>query len=301
MKKLFGTSALVMALAMPAFAEQHMTAAPANGTMGMTSPYLEGVDRGVRASDFIGKRVYVTEQDTSAMAGESLAAADTEWDDAGEISDLIISLNGDAEAVLVDFGGFLGIGEKTVAVSMANLVMVPDSNSSDDYFIVFHGTKDALQSAPEFNPDMVFEAAAVDNTTAMPADGMTTTAPVDGTTATAPMAPADGTTAMAPANGTMANDEMVDLTVMTEADLIGKRVIGINDEDVGEISAVAVGADGKIEGAIVDVGGFLGIGEKRVSLGSEALSIVRNAGGTVDHFRVTMTQEQLETLPAYAN
>lgn len=303
MKKLFGTTALVMALAMPAFAQD--TTAPVDGTMAAdtamtaSSPYLEGVDRGVRASDFIGKRVYVTEQDTSTMPVEALASADAEWDDAGEISDLIISLNGDAEAVLVDFGGFLGIGEKTVALSISELVMVPDSNSPDDYFIVFHGTKEALEGAPEFNPDMVFEAAAVDTTMA-PADG-TTMAPADGTVATAPavtdpaVAPVDGTMAATD----MADGEMVDLTVMTEADLIGKRVVGANDEDVGEVSAVAIGADGVITGAVVDVGGFLGIGEKRVSLGSDALSIVRAADGSVDHFRVTMTQEQLKSLPTY--
>ncbi|MFN4155487.1 MAG: PRC-barrel domain-containing protein [Paracoccaceae bacterium] len=309
MKKLFGTSALVMAMALPAFAQQATTTMPATDATNMTSPYLAGIDGGVRASDFIGKRIYVTEQDTSSIPVEAIAVADTNWENAGSISDLIITLDGDAQAVLVDFGGFLGIGQKTVALSMDDLVMVPDSSSPDDYFIVFHGTKAALEGAPEFNPDMVFEAPPA-NTSMAPADGTAPMSPAGGVAATDPAmtAPADGT--MAPAGGTMADgtmaadgamtdDGMVDLTVMTEADLIGKRVVGINNEDVGEISAVSVGANGAIEGAIVDVGGFLGIGEKRVSLGSEALSIVRNAGGTVDHFRVTMTQDQLETLPTF--
>lgn len=323
MKKLFGTSALVMAMALPAFAQDTTTTMPADTAMTAPSPYLEGVDRGVRASDFLGKRVYVTEQDTSAMSTDAIAEANTDWEDAGEISDLIISLNGDSEAVLVDFGGFLGIGEKTVAVSMANLVMVPDSNSPDDYFLVFNGSKAALEGAPEFNEDMVFEAAAETTAadgmaTTAPAGDMTTTAPAGDMTATDPaMVPADpnatapaATDGMAATDGTAATDgmaatdmsnEMADLTVMTEADLVGKRVVGPNDEDVGEVSAVAVGADGVITGAVVDVGGFLGIGEKRVSLGSDALGIVRTADGMVDYFRVTMTQEQLETLPVYAN
>ncbi|NEX45882.1 PRC-barrel domain-containing protein [Pseudotabrizicola algicola] len=331
MKKLFGTSALVMALAMPAFAQDATAPMPADGNMAttqdtmaqgnmaMNSPYLAGIERGVRASDFIGKRVYVTEQDTSTMSVDAIAVADTEWDDAGEISDLIISLSGDAEAVLVDFGGFLGIGEKTVALSMANLVMVPDSNSPDDYFIVFHGTKAELEGAPEFDENMVFEATAtntgVNNTTGMAADGtapvapatdgMAATAPADGAATTAPADGTVGTTGGVVADGTMTdgamtnNAEMADLSTMTETDLIGKRVVGVNDEDIGEVSAVAIGANGAIEGAIVDVGGFLGIGEKRVALGSDALTTVRNADGTVDHFRVSMTQDQLETLPEY--
>lgn len=300
MKKLFGTTALVMAMALPAFAQDTATTMPADDMAGMTSPYLEGVDRGVRASDFLGKRVYVTEQDTSMMSTDAVAAAGEDWEDAGEISDLIISLNGDSEAVLVDFGGFLGIGEKTVAVSMANLVMVPDANSPDDYFIVFNGSKAALEGAPEFNPDMVFEAAAVDAPPEASTD-MTTTAPagdVAVTDAPAADAPVAGTD-MAADTTMAADDTMVDFTTMTEADLVGKRVMGPNDEDVGEISAVAVGSDGTISGAVVDVGGFLGIGEKPVALDSSALTIVRNAGGTVEHFVVTMTQEQLETLPTY--
>lgn len=324
MKTLFGTTALVMALAMPAFAQttppadttapagtmmDGTTAAPAGtmaGTNAMdaTSPYFAGIDRGVRASNFIGKRVYVTEQDTSSMQVEAIGAADAEWDDAGEISDLIISLNGDAEAVLVDFGGFLGIGEKTVALSINNLVMVPDSNSPDDYFIVFHGNKAELEAAPEFDENMVFEAAATDRTVAGSA-GMGTTAPLGNTTGTAPAGGSmatDGTMAADGTNtagATMNDGEMVDLATMTETDLIGMRVVGANNEDIGEISAVAIAADGAIEGAVVDVGGFLGMGEKRVSLGSDALTMVRNADGTLDHFRVTMTQEQLESLPTY--
>ncbi|RGP38329.1 PRC-barrel domain containing protein [Pseudotabrizicola alkalilacus] len=314
MKKLFGTSALVMALAMPTFAQDTTAPAqimPADGAMATNSPYLAGVNNGVRASDFIGKTIYVTEQDTSTMPVEALAAADASWENAGSISDMIITLDGETQAVLADFGGFLGIGQKTVALSMDDLVMVPDSSSADDYFIVFHGTRAALEGAPEFNPDMVFATEPVDATMA-PADGTAPMAPVDGTAPMTPTdgvagtdpamtPPADGTVAMdgTMADGTVADDGLVDLATMTEADLIGKRVIGLNDEDVGEISAVAIGADGAIEGAVVDVGGFLGIGERRVALGSETLTIVRNAGGTIDHFRVTMTQDQLETLPEY--
>ena len=281
MKKLFGTSALVMALALPVFAQEANTTAPANTAIALQSPYIEGIDRGVRASNFIGKRVYVTEQDTSVLSVDAIAQADTEWENAGEISDLIISLNGDAEAVLVDFGGFLGIGEKTVAISMANLVMVPDSNSPDDYFIVFHGNKAELEGAPAFNPDMVFEAVASDP---MPSETTMTDQTMNAQSGTS-----------------MADDPALDVTAMSEADLLGKRVIGPNNEDLGEISAVAIGAEGAITAAVVDVGGFLGIGEKPVALGANELTIVRNAGGTVDHFQVSMTQDQLEALPTYVN
>ena len=295
MKTLFGTTALVMALALPAMAQDAVT------------PFLPGIDRGVRASDFISKRVYITEQDTSAMSGEAIAAANTDWEDAGEISDVIISLNGDTEAVLVDFGGFLGIGEKTVAVSMANLVMVPDTNSPDDYFIVFTGSKAALESAPIFDEAMVFEATTTEAVTTTETAPAATDTMAATTTETAPAATdtmaatttTEGTVATDPAATAPMTEGMVDYSTMTEADLIGKRVYGPNNEDVGEISAVTLAEDGKIAAAVVDVGGFIGIGEKPVALGAEMLKLVPDAEGDDQIFRVSMTQEQLEALPTY--
>ncbi len=273
MKHLLTSTALVLALAAPALAQTE------------TSLYIEGVENGVRASSFIGKRVYVTEADTTGMAEMELADADANWQDAGEISDMIISLSGDTEVVLVDFGGFIGMGEKTVALDMRQLTMVPDADSPQDYFIVFKGSQAELEAAPAFNPEMVFDAN--DTTTMDPAADATTTA--TGTEATADAAT---TPAM--------SGDMVDLAAMAETDLVGKRVYGPNDEDVGEISAVSLDADGKIAGAVVDVGGFLGMGEKKVALTSEMLMLVTDADGDEQRFVVNATQAELEAMAAYA-
>lgn len=279
MNKFLATSALVLATAAPAFAQS------------TSSIYLEGVENGVRASDFIGKRVYLTEADTTGMSETALADADTNWQDGGEISDLIISLSGDTEAVLVDFGGFLGMGEKTVALDVSQLALVPDADSPDDYFIVFKGTKAELESAAPFNPDMVFAATNADASATEDTSLATDPANTD---------VAAGTT-VAPEDGTMAANttgEMVDLSTWVEADLIGMRVYGPNNEDVGEVSAVSLNADGKIAGAVVDVGGFLGIGEKPVVMTSETLTLVKD--GDNAKFVVNATQEQLEAMETYA-
>lgn len=291
MKKLLLTTALLSALSAPALAQTTDV-----------SPYLPGIDSGVRASNFIGKRVYVTEADTTGLADTAIAAADETWLNAGEISDIMISLTGDTEAVLVDFGGFLGIGEKTVAVALDQLTLVPDASSPQDYYIVFNGTRETLTNAPAFDPEMVFAVEA-------PADESVVTDPVatemtDDTTATDPaatdemadtgMADATDSTELAPADG-----EMVDLAAWAETDLVGKRVLGPNDEDVGEISAVALAADGAIEGAVVDVGGLLGIGEKKVALESDMLQLVTEPDGEI-WFRVTATEEELEAMPPHA-
>ncbi|MBK8439596.1 MAG: PRC-barrel domain-containing protein [Rhodobacter sp.] len=283
MKTLLANTVAASALALvafPALADSHEAE---------RQTYLPGIEQGVRASDFIGKTVYVTEADTTGMSTEAIAEADAAWQNAGEINDLMISLSGDTEAVLVDVGGFLGIGEKTVAVALNELTLVPDTNSPDDYFIVFHGTSASLEAAPAFDPEMVFEAA---EPTADPAadPALTKAEPPIADPATQ-----EAVTSVTEPQADPLPGETVDLSTWVEDDLIGMRVYGPNDEDVGEISAVAVGTDGKIEGAVVDVGGFLGIGEKKVALDSGMLMLVREADGD-SWFRVGATQEQLESM-----
>lgn len=83
------------------------------------------------ATDFIGKRVYT-------KAG----------DDIGEVNDLFVTDNGNVRAVVLGVGGFLGIGEKDVAVSMNAVEMVQDG---DAVRLVVDATKDQLQAAPTFD------------------------------------------------------------------------------------------------------------------------------------------------------
>ena len=44
--------------------------------------------------------------------------------------------------------------------------------------------------------------------------------------------------------------------------------------NVGEIGDVVLTADGKIDAYIIDVGGFLGVGEKEVAIGSDNLAFM---------------------------
>ena len=48
------------------------------------------------------------------------------WDDIGEINDIVLSPTGDVQGVLVDIGGFLGIGARTVALDMGQLHFLRD-------------------------------------------------------------------------------------------------------------------------------------------------------------------------------
>ena len=57
-----------------------------------------------------------------------------------------------------------------------------------------------------------------------------------------------------------------------------------NDEDVGEINRLVMNDSGKIERVVLDVGGFLGMGERQIAVTLDELNIVRT--GDSDEFLI---------------
>jgi sporulation protein YlmC with PRC-barrel domain len=68
----------------------------------------------------------------------------------GEIMDLLVNQSGQIEAAIVGVGGFLGAGEKDVAVSF-NAIKATKKN--DKTYLTLDTTKDALNNAPGFKYD----------------------------------------------------------------------------------------------------------------------------------------------------
>jgi len=68
----------------------------------------------------------------------------------GEISDCLVSKDGKISAVIVSVGGFLGMGEKHVAVPFDN---VHETQSKGERWLTMNTTKDALKSAAGFKYD----------------------------------------------------------------------------------------------------------------------------------------------------
>ena len=80
--------------------------------------------------------------------------------------------------------------------------------------------------------------------------------------------------------------------------LTGTAVYGSNEERLGEIGDVILTPEGDVDAVTVDVGGFLGIGEKEVAVGMDNLAFMTDEGG--DFYLFTdFTQEQLEAAPEY--
>lgn len=325
MKKFLATTAVALIAAGPIYAAAHS----------MEGPFVQaGAEGDLMGSELIGKRLYVTESEVDAEATMT-ADGTAEWDDVGEINDVLISKEGEIKAVLLDIGGFLGIGEKRVAVSMDDLKFVRDGDDADDYFVVLQGATAALEEAPDFSMDMNMEEAEADMEAAgeeMEAEAETAAAEVSEEAAEVEAeaetemaeteaevetemaeAEAEVETEMAEADTAMDTERnlwdrpAMELEGYTNADpakltaeaLEGANVYDANEEDIGEIVNLVLSEDGQITQMVADIGGFLGLGEHRIAIEFDEAQILRDESG--DDFRVfiSATKEQLEQRPEY--
>jgi sporulation protein YlmC with PRC-barrel domain len=78
----------------------------------------------------------------------------------GSVSDVLVSPNGQVNALIVGVGGFLGAGEKNVAVSFN---AVKETMKNNKVYLTMNTTKDALKSAPGFKYDSDKTAWVPDN------------------------------------------------------------------------------------------------------------------------------------------
>jgi sporulation protein YlmC with PRC-barrel domain len=77
--------------------------------------------------------------------------------------------------------------------------------------------------------------------------------------------------------------------------MIGTNAVTANNEDIGEIENLLISPDGQVEAAIVEWGGFLGIGSRTAAVPWNELRL--NEAG--DRVVIDMTREEMEMLPAY--
>jgi len=88
----------------------------------------------MRASKLIGTKVVNTANETI-----------------GDINEVVLGMDGKVAAVVVGVGGFLGMGEREVAVNFESLRMSRDSNK--DLVLTVNATKESLKAAPEWRWD----------------------------------------------------------------------------------------------------------------------------------------------------
>jgi hypothetical protein len=105
---------------------------------------------------------------------------------------------------------------------------------------------------------------------------------------TAPKAPVPGQILVQDAN-----------TILAKQDLIGQTVYAPDKAKIGSISDLILSKDGKsVEGFVIGVGGFLGIGEKSVALKLDKLKMSLGANGAME-LAMDMTKDELRNTPSF--
>jgi sporulation protein YlmC with PRC-barrel domain len=165
--------------------------------------------------------------------------------------------------------------------------------------------------APEADADREADTAEAPDTDAATdtAEAPATTEPMTEDTAEAPateplgdtVAPAD-TTAEAPAEEP-AKPVEGQITMQSENtiladDLIGSNVYSDAGEKIGDVDDLIVNLDGTVEGVVIGVGGFLGMGEKWVAVKMDSLSTMTDESGTL-RLVSSATKTDLEAAEAF--
>ncbi|GLS30755.1 PRC-barrel domain-containing protein [Mesorhizobium albiziae] len=256
--------------------------APANAPATTASPVAPA--EGFLATNLIGETVYNGTGDDAQNIGE--------------VNDVVFGREGDVESIVIGVGGFLGIGEKNVAMAYDKIEW---AEKDGDRWIVVAATKDELNALATFDPLPYQVTPGTTTDTTAPAAPSTAEAPAT-TDEPAAEAPANPNPAATDTTKTAAIDKStlkeVAATELRSEELVGTTVYGANDENLGEIGDVILGADKKVESIIIDVGGFLGVGEKEVAVGMDNLAFMADENGK-RYLYTNFTREQLDAQPAY--
>jgi sporulation protein YlmC with PRC-barrel domain len=201
--------------------------------------------------------------DTTDLVGRTVV--DSKGTTLGKIDSVLVDAGGKVKHVVVGVGGFLGIGEKDVALRWDQL----SSQSGDK--LVAGLTKEQLTSMPGYK----YSDAKRRGTVYSYDEGLTANPYLADNVATQTTPPSVGAT--------------VDTT-----NLVGRTVVDSKGDTLGKIDSVLVDSGGKVKYVILGVGGFLGIGEKDIALRWDQLN-TRNG----DKLVADLTKEQLTSMPRY--
>lgn len=88
-------------------------------------------------------------QDAEGILGREVRGSSGE--NMGRIVDVIVDRSGQARAAIIDFGGFLGVGSRKIAVDWKALSFPPATQKIDR--VTLELSKDQVRAAPEYKPD----------------------------------------------------------------------------------------------------------------------------------------------------
>lgn len=333
MKRILITTALVAFSATQGFAQSTGSTDTGGGMQqGQMAP-----GETFEASELIGQRLYIPREGSGAgmqsgqsgqtgmqteqtgqtgQSDEALAGDDTgmqqpsqDWEMVGEIDDVILDSNGEVVGLVVDSGGFLGMGADELRIPIQDVRFMPEGQNRQ---MSGDGTQQSATDGSQQDMDtQTMQTADAENQQMQGSGGSTgfTVIYTGDPQALEEAEPFDEERAaeMGETRGSQTwggsdtgQYEQVDFSTLTTEDLLGAAVYGSNDDWIGEVSELAVSESGEIENAIIDVGGFLGIGEKPVALPMTELDLRRTDGDELRVY-VNYTEDELDSMETWEN
>lgn len=315
MKKLMLTTALVAVTSMGAIAQTSDQSMSDETEMMQNS----GMVPAFLVSDFTGKNLHTLDNEaTRDLTTQRGAANDSTmgnpsmrwqsdsvfldqrdmWENVGNIDDVVLTKDGELRGVLVDVGGFLGFGARTVLIDIDDLYFVADDSAPediDDFVVVATLSQEQLEALPEWDSAQLntgFEARSYGAESAHQNDAAMST------TGTEPM-DAENQTAIAGRTEVPDGYVVLDAEARTADRLMDANVYGREGDNIATVEDLVMGDTGEVTHAIMDVGGFLGLGSHTIALEIDDLDILWSDENDDVRVQVTMTQEEMESLPEY--
>ena len=261
--------------------------------------FFDAVDNQILASSVLGWPVY------------ELNVEDQQREQIGDVNDFVMMSDGSVDAAVIGIGGFLGIGEKNVAISISELGWSEDENGNK--ILTLDATREELENAPAFetdgdglmrvgvqNVDAMADHAANTGSEAMESTRKNMSEVADSAgNAMNDMASSIENTANDVADSMDPTEGMSPIAMddVSFDDLIEAPALTADGDSVGEVSEVITYGDQNKKVLIIDVGGFLGIGEKPVAIAAEAVDVMTNGDTYV--IQTGFDRETLENQPEY--
>jgi len=101
--------------------------------------------------------------------------------------------------------------------------------------------------------------------------------------------------------GSTAPAERPTVTVLNNHEvegILGRQVLGAADENMGRIVDVIVDHSGRVRAAVIDFGGFLGVGSRKIAVDWSALHFPP-AGQPNAKISLDLTRDQVKAAPEY--
>ncbi|MBS7541039.1 PRC-barrel domain-containing protein [Ancylobacter lacus] len=149
-------------------------------------------------------------------------------------------------------------------------------------------------AALSLTPAVALAQSAAPTTPPAATETAPSTAPVNpSTTAPAENMPSQAT--VSPTGARFINEQAAGQWM--SSDLVGTNVVTATDESLGSISDLIVEKDGRVTAAVIDVGGFLGIGAKPVAVSFNALTVAPADNG--QKVVVSASRDELNQAPEF--